>query len=98
MEISVYFLLLQVVLLSFKVQNYINQSVKERYIDEYFHLGQTESYLIYHNYSYWNPKITTPPGLYILGTLLGHIINVIRPRYLSLDSHSNLVSLRYLNR
>ncbi|VEL31785.1 unnamed protein product, partial [Protopolystoma xenopodis] len=34
-------------------------------MDEYFHLRQT---LLFYsgNFSHWDPKITTPPGLYLV--------------------------------
>lgn len=38
------------------------------FIDELFHVDQTISYIKGDWFS-WNPKITTPPGLYILGWL-----------------------------
>lgn len=37
-------------------------------IDEQFHIGQLTHY-ISGRWSYWDPKITTPPGLYVLGWL-----------------------------
>jgi len=38
------------------------------YMDEIFHLRQTQSYCVYGNWSHWDPKITTLPGLYVLST------------------------------
>lgn len=36
------------------------------FIDEKFHVNQTIEYIVGH-WTTWDPKITTPPGLYILG-------------------------------
>ncbi|XP_015791193.1 putative Dol-P-Glc:Glc(2)Man(9)GlcNAc(2)-PP-Dol alpha-1,2-glucosyltransferase [Tetranychus urticae] len=41
----------------------VNEEVQEPYMDEIFHIQQVRSYCV-HNFTYWNPKITTPPGLY----------------------------------
>ena len=40
--------------------------VQEPYMDEEFHVRQTETYLS-GKWDEWDPKITTPPGLYLLG-------------------------------
>ena len=54
------------------------QNVK-RIKDEIFHIPAAERYCR-SNYSYWDPKITTPPGLYIYSSLItkavGLFINV----------------------
>ena len=39
------------------------------YIDEIFHLRQTRQYCLHGNWTHWDSKITTFPGLYILTTL-----------------------------
>ncbi|SCV02242.1 LANO_0F16226g1_1 [Lachancea nothofagi CBS 11611] len=44
-----------------------------QFIDEIFHVPQTIHYLRGH-WSYWDPKITTPPGLYVFGWLNYHIM------------------------
>ena len=38
----------------------------ESFMDEIFHVPQTQAYCS-GNWTQWDPKITTPPGLYILG-------------------------------
>jgi hypothetical protein len=43
----------------------VSQAVPEAYMDEEFHLDQFTHYLD-GNFSYWNPKLTTPPALYLL--------------------------------
>ncbi|XP_053212427.1 dol-P-Glc:Glc(2)Man(9)GlcNAc(2)-PP-Dol alpha-1,2-glucosyltransferase-like [Panonychus citri] len=41
----------------------VNEEVQQPYMDEIFHIQQVRSYCV-HNFTHWNPKITTPPGLY----------------------------------
>lgn len=41
----------------------INAVVPEPYLDEEFHVPQAQTYWE-HKWTQWNPKITTPPGLY----------------------------------
>ncbi|CAR21868.1 dolichyl-P-Glc:Glc(2)Man(9)GlcNAc(2)-PP-dolichol alpha-1,2- glucosyltransferase [Lachancea thermotolerans CBS 6340] len=45
-----------------------NSVVPYQFIDEVFHVKQTIQY-IGGNWKTWDPKITTPPGLYVLGWL-----------------------------
>lgn len=47
------------------VTNSINNVVKQPYMDEIFHIPQAQKYC-QHNYTYYDPKLTTPPGLYII--------------------------------
>lgn len=42
----------------------INAAVREPYLDEVFHVRQAQAYWA-HKWSQWDPKITTPPGLYL---------------------------------
>ncbi|KAK9471302.1 alpha-2-glucosyltransferase Alg10 [Dipodascopsis tothii] len=44
----------------------VNRAVPEPYMDEVFHVGQTQTYCA-HRFGEWDDKITTPPGLYFLG-------------------------------
>jgi len=44
-------------------------------IDEIFHVPAAERYCN-GNYAYWDPKITTPPGLYIYSNLIHRLVNV----------------------
>ncbi|KAI0262646.1 alpha-2-glucosyltransferase Alg10 [Russula aff. rugulosa BPL654] len=50
----------------------LNVQVSERYMDEPFHVPQVQAYCN-GDWTYWDPKITTPPGLYILTILLKNI-------------------------
>ncbi|KAL1749109.1 glycosyltransferase family 59 protein [Schizophyllum fasciatum] len=47
----------------------VNKHVTEPYMDEPFHVPQAQAYCA-GNFSYWDPKITTPPGLYIISVIL----------------------------
>lgn len=47
------------------VTNSIHHAVKEPYMDELFHIPQAQKYCQY-NWTHYDPKITTPPGLYII--------------------------------
>ncbi|KAF5392521.1 hypothetical protein D9757_002197 [Collybiopsis confluens] len=46
----------------------VNQIVDEPYMDEPFHVPQAQAYCN-GDYATWDPKITTPPGLYIMSLL-----------------------------
>jgi len=43
----------------------VNQTVPSPYMDEIFHVPQAQAYCA-GNFTHWDPKITTLPGLYIL--------------------------------
>lgn len=57
----------------------VNEAAATPFIDERFHLKQCQTYCA-GKWSHWDPKITTPPGLYILGYayswIAGKIIRV----------------------
>ncbi|OGM43164.1 hypothetical protein ABOM_008844 [Aspergillus bombycis] len=58
------------VLLSIPVwMNRVNTVVPEPYLDEAFHIPQAQEYW-HHKWTHWDPKITTPPGLYLWSYLL----------------------------
>jgi asparagine N-glycosylation enzyme membrane subunit Stt3 len=92
-----YSILFLTIALTFVIQHWINQSVKERYIDEYFHIRMTEKYLKEHNFTYWDPKITTPPGLYLKGYSFGKALQKILPWEVHFEG-DQILYLRYLNR
>lgn len=50
------------------VTNSINNVVKQPYMDEVFHIPQAQRYC-QGNFTFYDPKITTPPGLYLLSYL-----------------------------
>ncbi|KAI0052897.1 glycosyltransferase family 59 protein [Auriscalpium vulgare] len=47
----------------------VNMLVTEPYMDEPFHVPQAQAYCN-GDWAYWDPKITTPPGLYFLSFVL----------------------------
>ena len=47
----------------------------KRIKDEIFHIPAAERYCR-SNYSYWDPKITTPPGLYIYSSLIAKTVGL----------------------
>lgn len=57
-------------------------------MDEEFHLDQMQHYLD-HDFTYWNPKLTTPPILYLL--------NLLPITILSYISSNTLILCRLLN-
>lgn len=63
----------------------INDEVSEPYMDEQFHVNQTQKYCLglFHE---WDSKITTFPGLYFVATAIGWVTR-----------RCDLVALRFLN-
>lgn len=47
------------------VTNLIYNAVKEPYMDEIYHIPQAQRYCL-GNFTYYDPKLTTPPGLYVI--------------------------------
>lgn len=68
----------------------VNKTVAYQFIDEKFHLGQTLTYL-QNDWLIWDNKITTPPGLYILGYIWVNLFNWINSNW------SKLTLTRLLN-
>lgn len=53
----------------------VNSTVRTPYLDEFFHVRQALTYWS-HQWHIWDPKITTPPGLYLVsyvGLYLGRL-------------------------
>ncbi|GAA5869199.1 hypothetical protein JCM3774_003978 [Rhodotorula dairenensis] len=50
----------------------VNALVPEPYMDEIFHVPQAQAYCR-GEWSYWNPSLTTPPGVYLVPALLSHL-------------------------
>ena len=57
------------VLLAIVTLRNVNEIVKEPYMDEPFHVPQVQAFCV-GNWSHWDSKITTPPGLLVVSTLL----------------------------
>ncbi|KAF1926079.1 glycosyltransferase family 59 protein [Didymella exigua CBS 183.55] len=50
----------------------VDKDVKVPYLDEFFHIPQAQKYCA-GDYT-WDPKITTPPGLYLVAKLLSPVL------------------------
>lgn len=50
----------------------LNKVVSEPYMDEIFHVPQAQAYCL-NEFAYYDPKLTTPPGLYIISFLLHQV-------------------------
>ncbi|CUM57331.1 unnamed protein product [Debaryomyces fabryi] len=50
--------------------------VKDPFIDEIFHLRQCQTYCSF-RFDIWDHKITTPPGLYVLGMVYAEVVRMI---------------------
>ncbi|KAL6707907.1 glucosyltransferase [Coniothyrium glycines] len=65
---TLHFAFVGIVQLTLTWVNLVSKEVPEPYLDEFFHVPQAQKYCI-DDYS-WDPKITTPPGLYIVSKVL----------------------------
>ncbi|KAK6205376.1 glucosyltransferase [Scheffersomyces amazonensis] len=74
------------------VRHLVTIYVQDPYIDEIFHLRQCQKYLDYKFYE-WDDKITTPPGLYLLGFIYSKVIEILSFKQLN----NNYEILRSLN-
>jgi alpha-1,2-glucosyltransferase len=54
----------------------VNKTVPEPYLDEIFHIRQAQAYC-HGEYKTWDPKITTPPGLYLVSLILLKVQNLV---------------------
>ncbi|KLJ13881.1 hypothetical protein EMPG_09228 [Blastomyces silverae] len=60
-------------------QRKINSELPDPYLDEVFHVRQAQAYWA-HRWQQWDPKITTPPGVYLCSYAIGAILFVVRLR------------------
>jgi alpha-1,2-glucosyltransferase len=85
-------LLLLLVSLSYALWFYqVNDKVQEPYLDEVFHIRQAQAYCD-GQFGTWDPKITTPPGLYIISYILLRF-----RRLVSGENGCSVIFLRCLN-
>ncbi|KAK5056054.1 hypothetical protein LTR84_012605 [Exophiala bonariae] len=65
-----------------KWRQYVNEVVPAPYLDEVFHVPQVQAYW-YGKWSQWDPKITTPPGLYgfsyLINSFRGYMDPTMKP-------------------
>ncbi|KAJ6172348.1 Dol-P-Glc:Glc(2)Man(9)GlcNAc(2)-PP-Dol alpha-1-2-glucosyltransferase [Penicillium chermesinum] len=66
-------------------RNLVNTNVPEPYLDEVFHVPQAQTYWA-HKWTQWDPKITTPPGLYLWSYLLCAALLTLRGSPTQLDT------------
>ncbi|KAK9827785.1 hypothetical protein WJX74_001969 [Apatococcus lobatus] len=72
----------------------ISKHVPDAYMDEPFHVDQTEAYCAW-DFKYWNPKITTFPGLYILGAAYAHVLSLLSAEGLEkVEDNCDTITLR----
>ncbi|XP_076759512.1 alpha-1,2-glucosyltransferase Alg10 [Xylocopa sonorina] len=76
-KISISFICLSILTLF----SYLNYVQPYYFIDEVFHISQTLQYCA-GNFSQWDPKITTLPGLYIIATLILSPLNLCNIFYM----------------
>ncbi|GAA5824237.1 hypothetical protein JCM3770_004342 [Rhodotorula araucariae] len=76
----------------------INCAVPEPYMDEIFHVPQAQAYCS-GDWSYWDPALTTPPGLYLLPAVLSHVLRAVPAfdRIFPAFDPCSVTSLRSLN-
>ncbi|KAJ5816229.1 Glycosyltransferase ALG10 [Penicillium robsamsonii] len=55
----------------------VNKAVPEPYLDEVFHVPQAQAYWA-HKWTQWDPKLTTPPGLYLCSYIIFAIVLLLR--------------------
>ncbi|KAF8851649.1 hypothetical protein BDZ45DRAFT_717315 [Acephala macrosclerotiorum] len=53
-------------------QRQVTEIVPDPYLDEVFHIPQAQAYCV-GVYDVWDPKLTTPPGLYVFATLFSKL-------------------------
>lgn len=62
----------------------VQEKVTSPFIDEIFHLRQCQKYCQY-KFQEWDNKITTPPGLYVIGFVWANLVNYIGTAEAKLD-------------
>ncbi|ODH36723.1 hypothetical protein ACO22_02735 [Paracoccidioides brasiliensis] len=70
----------------------INSVVPDPYLDEVFHVRQAQAYWV-HRWRQWDPKITTPPGVYICSYITGAALFAVGLR----PTHPTASFFRYGN-
>ncbi|KAI4123916.1 MAG: hypothetical protein LQ338_005063 [Usnochroma carphineum] len=70
---------------------HVEKLVPRPYLDEFFHIQQAELYL-QGRFTEWHPKITTPPGLYLVSLAYLGLLSVTR-----IIDHVHVADLRRTN-
>ncbi|KAJ2643780.1 glucosyltransferase [Coemansia sp. RSA 1694] len=63
---------------SYSVLRRINTEVQAPYMDEVFHVPQAQHYC-QGQFGVWDPKLTTPPGLYIISMVPAYLFRMLNP-------------------
>ncbi|KAJ2911237.1 glucosyltransferase [Coemansia aciculifera] len=63
---------------SYSVLQRVNTEVPAPYMDEVFHVPQAQHYCR-GQFGVWDPKLTTPPGLYLISIVPAHLLRVLSP-------------------
>lgn len=85
------FPILYVSSVSVAIAKRIHDYVPLPFIDERFHLSQCSTYCAFKFFE-WDNKITTPPGLYVLGFIYSQLL-----RFLGIQDYCGATALRSLN-
>ena len=76
-------------LISTPILTWISSLQPSPYMDEIFHIPQAQNYCVY-NFSHWDNKLTTPPGLYISSLILYLPISIFKTPLTDLCTVFNL--------
>lgn len=99
LELERFWPLAVLVILGFAGLNWsslVNAVVPEPYLDEVFHVGQAQAYLR-GRWDVWDPKLTTPPGLYLASWAVLRPILALDLRNTLPDDFMSAPSLRLIN-
>ncbi|KAJ1824590.1 glucosyltransferase [Coemansia sp. RSA 2671] len=64
--------------ISYGVLHRVNTKVPSPYMDEVFHIPQAQHYCRGH-FGVWDPKLTTPPGLYLISMVPASLLSMLGP-------------------
>lgn len=84
-------LLVGIVILQRTWRRLVNELVPEPYLDEVFHIPQAQAYWA-GKWLHWDPKITTPPGLYVFS----HYVNLLQSQIFQ-NFDQSTENLRFVN-
>eukprot|EP00116_Pleurobrachia_bachei_P001299 sb/3461561/ len=74
----------------------VNNAQPTPYMDEVFHVRQAQHYCA-GNWSVWDSKITTLPGLYVLSSGIAHIFSYVSSKHPESSYWCTVEKLRFIN-
>ncbi|KAJ1864207.1 glucosyltransferase [Coemansia sp. RSA 2703] len=80
---------------SYAVLQQVNTQVQAPYMDEIFHIPQAQQYC-QGRFADWDPKLTTPPGLYLVSTAMHAALTALQNLW-GIDSSCTVAFLRTTN-